>query len=51
MPDASVSEVARRYSIAHRVICPWRQELATANVGFVDVEIVDTPAVRGEVAP
>ena len=42
-PGASVSEVARRYGIARRVLCRWRQEEA---VRFVDVEIVN-----GEVAP
>lgn len=42
-PGASVSEVARRYGIARRVLCRWRQEEA---VRFVDVEIVD-----GEVSP
>jgi len=35
--------VARRYGIARRVLCRWRQEEA---VRFVDVEIAD-----GEVAP
>ncbi len=42
-PGASVSEVARRFGIARRVLCRWRQEEA---VRFVDVEIVD-----GEGAP
>jgi hypothetical protein len=42
-PDASVSEVARRFGIARRVLCLWRQEEA---VRFVDVEIVD-----GEMVP
>lgn len=42
-PGASVSEVARRFGIARRVLCRWRQEEAAR---FVDVEIVD-----GEVAP
>ena len=42
-PGASVSEVARRFGIARRVLCRWRQEEATQ---FVDVEIVD-----GGVAP
>ena len=37
-PGASVSEVARRYGIARRVLCRWRQEL---SVRFVEVEIVD----------
>ena len=37
-PGASISEVARRYGIARRVLCRWRQE---EQVRFVDVEIVD----------
>jgi len=41
-PGASVSEVARRYGIARRVLCRWRQE---EQVRFVDVEIVDGEAV------
>lgn len=41
-PGASVSEVARRYGIARRVLCRWRQE---EQVQFVDVEIVDGEAV------
>lgn len=44
-PGASISEVARRYGIARRVLCRWRQE-KVATTGFVDVEIID-----GEVAP
>jgi len=30
-PGASVSEVARRYGIARRVLCRWRQEQAARN--------------------
>ena len=45
-PGASVSEVARRFGIARRVLCRWRQE---EQVRFVDVEVVDAPA-GGEVA-
>jgi hypothetical protein len=44
-PGASISEIARRYGIARRVLCRWRQEEA-ATPGFVDVEIID-----GEIAP
>ena len=40
-PDASVSEVARRYGIDRRVLCRWRQEQAAAAPDFVTVEIVD----------
>lgn len=39
-PGASVSEVARRYGIARRVLFRWRQEQAAKPV-FIDVEIVD----------
>ncbi len=51
-PGASVSEVARRYGIARRVLCRWRQEqAAAATSGFVDVEIVAAPGAGEEVAP
>jgi hypothetical protein len=49
-PGASVSEVARRYGIARRVLCRWRQEQA-AMPGFVDVEIVDASGAEEEVSP
>ncbi len=45
-PGASVSEVARRYGIARRVLCRWRQE---ERVRFVDVEIVDATSADEEV--
>ena len=45
-PGASVSEVARRYGIARRVLCRWRQE---ERVRFVDVEIVDATSTDEEV--
>ena len=48
-PGASVSEVARRYGIARRVLCRWRQEQIKAQAEkpvFVDVEIID-----GEASP
>lgn len=39
---ASLSEIARSYGIARRVLCRWKQELAPAGtVRFVPVEIVD----------
>jgi transposase-like protein len=41
-PGASLSEVARRYGIARRVLCRWRQE-QSGKLVFVDVEIVDAP--------
>ena len=51
-PGAGISEVARRYGIARRVLCRWRQEeAAAATPGFVDVEIVDAPGAEEEVAP
>ena len=51
-PGASVSEVARRYGIARRVLCRWRQEQAVAATPvFVDVEIVNAPGAEEEVAP
>jgi hypothetical protein len=46
-PDASLAEVARRYGIARRVLCRWRQELAAAPT-FVTVEITDASVARGE---
>ena len=49
-PGASVSEVARRYGIARRVLYRWRQEQA-ATPGFVDVEIVDASGADEEVTP
>ena len=48
-PGASLSEVARRYGIARRVICRWRQELAKPT--FVEVEITDRPGSGEEGAP
>ena len=45
-PGANVSEVARRYGIARRVLCRWRQEAATPV--FVDVEISDAPGADRE---
>jgi hypothetical protein len=39
LPDASVSEVARRYGIDRRILCRWKQELSPP--AFVAVEIID----------
>jgi hypothetical protein len=51
-PGASVSEVARCYGIARRVLCRWRQEqVAAATPSFVDIKIVDAPAAPEKVAP
>jgi hypothetical protein len=44
-PGASVAEVARRYGIDRRVLCRWKQELATPV--FVAVQITDTGAPAG----
>ncbi len=49
-PGRSLSEVARRYGIARRVICRWKQELASAKPSFVEVEITDRPASGEEAA-
>lgn len=49
-PGASMSEVARRYGIARRVLCRWRQEQAVPKVAFVDIEIVEAPGSHEEVA-
>lgn len=44
-PGASISQVARRYGIARRVLCRWKQELTAP--AFVDVEVTDAP-ITGE---
>ncbi len=49
-PGMSLSEVARRYGIARRVICRWRQELAVDKPIFVEVEITDSPGANEEAA-
>lgn len=49
-PGATISEVARRYGIARRVLCRWRREEA-ATPGFVAVEIVDASSADEEVTP
>ena len=40
-PGASLSEVARRYGIAARVLFRWKQDLTQVAPLFVAVEIVD----------
>jgi hypothetical protein len=50
-PGVSVSEVARRFGIARRIICRWRQELAAATPAFVTVEIIDAPDDQEEALP
>lgn len=47
-PGVSLSEIARRYGIARRVLCRWKQDLAAS---FVDIEISDAPASPEEGAP
>jgi hypothetical protein len=41
-PDASLAEIARRYGIARRVLCRWKQEPAAPV--FVTVQITDVGA-------
>jgi hypothetical protein len=47
-PNASLAKIARRYGIARRFLCRWKQELAPPV--FVAVQIADTGAPSG-VAP
>ena len=47
-PGASLSEVARRYGIAARVLFRWKQELTQVAPLFVAVEIADAPPPTGE---
>ena len=47
-PNASLAKIARRYGIARRVLCRWKQELAPPM--FVAVQITDAGAPSG-VAP
>jgi transposase-like protein len=49
-PGAVVSEIARRYGIARRVLLRWRKEQVEQPV-FVDIEIVDAPDAVGETNP
>ena len=43
-PGASMSEVARRYGIARRVLCRWKQELAVPVFVAVRITDVNTPS-------
>ena len=43
-PDASLAKMARRYGIARRVLCRWKQELDPPV--FVAVQITDAAPVR-----
>ena len=49
-PDASLAKIARRYGIARRVLCRWKQELAAAPV-FVAVQITDADAPSAAAPP
>ena len=52
VPGASLSEIARRYGIARRVLCRWKQELDQAIAPtFVDIEITNAPNSGSEAAP
>lgn len=48
---ASLSEVARRYGIAARLLFRWKQELTIAAPVFVSVEIADATQPIEECAP
>jgi hypothetical protein len=41
-PGASIAQIARRYGIARRVLCRWKQELAPPV--FVAVQVTDRDA-------
>ena len=47
-PDASLAEIARRYGIARRVLCRWKQELAAPV--FVAVQITDADAPSASIS-
>jgi hypothetical protein len=47
-PGASLSEVARRYGIAARLLFRWRQELTAAEPVFVSVVIAEAVPPVGE---
>jgi transposase-like protein len=52
LPGAILSEVARRYGIAARVLFRWKQELAgTPGPAFVTVQITDATPGEEERAP
>jgi Transposase len=44
-PDASLAKIARRYGIARRVLCRWKQELGPPV--FVAVQITDAAVPSG----
>ena len=47
-PGASLSETARHYGIAARVLFRWKQELIQASPLFVTVEIADATSTTEE---
>jgi hypothetical protein len=47
-PGASLAQIARRYGIARRVLCRWKQELTPV---FVAVQITVAAAKSGAVLP
>jgi len=47
-PGASLSEVARRYGIAARVLFRWKQDLAQVAPLFASVEVADAPPAAEE---
>ena len=51
-PGANLSEVARRYGIAARVLFRWKQELMATTIApvFVEVRIADANAPSDEAA-
>ena len=50
-PDASLAEIARRYGIARRVLCRWKQELAAPVFVAVQIADADAPFVLAPTAP
>ena len=45
-PDASLAEIARRYGIARRVLCRWKQELAAPVFLAAQITDADAPSAR-----
>ena len=43
-PDASLAKIARRYGIARRVLCRWKQELAVPVFVAVQITEADAPS-------
>jgi Transposase len=50
-PGTTLSEVARRYGIAARLLFRWKQQLTVAAPVFIAVEISDVSASAEEHAP